>query len=68
MKKLIVFALAIFASWLFAAHSGAAPVLSVEGKGASLSGLHVYLKVTVENLMPGEARLVEVLRNPRDWV
>jgi Na+/H+ antiporter NhaC len=60
MKKLIVFALAIFASWLFAAHSGAAPVLSVEGKGASLSGLHVYLKVTVENLMPGEARLVEV--------
>ncbi|UCD82842.1 MAG: Na+/H+ antiporter NhaC family protein [Desulfobacterales bacterium] len=60
MKKLMVLALTIFIGLLFAAHSGAAPVLKVEGKGANLSGLNLYLKVTVENLMPGEARTVAI--------
>lgn len=59
MKKRIVSTLTIFVGLLFATHAGAAPVLTVEGKGANLSGLYVYLKVTVENLMPGEARTVE---------
>jgi Na+/H+ antiporter NhaC len=60
MKKLIVLALTIFIGLLSAVPSGAAPVLKVEGKGAALSGLNLYLKVTVDNLMPGEARTVRI--------
>jgi len=60
MKKFIVLASAIFCGLLLAAPLEAAPVLKVESKGASLSGLNLYLKVTVENLMPGEARKVVI--------
>lgn len=60
MKKLLMLALTIFLGLLPAAPCGAVPVLQVEGKGANLSGLNLYLKVTVENLMPGEACTVAI--------
>jgi Na+/H+ antiporter NhaC len=65
MKKCIVLTLTISIGLLFAGQAAAAPVITVASKGAALSGLNVYLKVNVENLMPGEARPVEIFADDK---